>query len=98
MTDAAMFSMRLTIGIAFLWLGAVEAQYGAMEMAAGLSPRFYLGNSPELARRQSGLCPSDEHSCTSPLHCTFQGGQLTVLTVQVSTSTQQSAVLTPSTA
>jgi hypothetical protein len=65
-----MASMRLFLAILSVVAGVVKAQYGGMEMEEGLSPRFYLGNSPlpDLARRQSGVCPSDEHSCTISLH------------------------------
>jgi hypothetical protein len=37
--------------------------YGAVEVPDGFSPRYYLGAFPELARRQSGDCGTDEHSC-----------------------------------
>jgi hypothetical protein len=61
-----MSSFRPLLAILWVLLAGVEAQYGAMETAEGLSPRFYLGNSPlpQLDRRQSGLCASDLHSCT----------------------------------
>jgi len=60
-----MASLRFLLASALLWAGKVGAQYGAMDLQEGLSPRFYLGNSPlpDLVRRQSGVCPSDEHSC-----------------------------------
>ena len=62
-------SFRLLTAMVWMFLGAVEAQYDAMEVQEGLSPRFYLGNSPlpDLARRQSGVCASDEHSCAISL-------------------------------
>jgi hypothetical protein len=49
----------------------VAQEYGAMriaegQLAEGLSPRYYLGLSPQpqLARRD-GTCVGDSHSCTS---------------------------------
>jgi hypothetical protein len=63
-------SLRRFLAVLSVVVGAVDAQYGAMALQEGLSPRFYLGNSPlpDLARRQSGVCANDEHSCAiSPL-------------------------------
>jgi len=60
-----MASIRMLIPVAF-WLAvavAVNAQYGAMEMPAGLSPRYYLGGA-QLFDRQTGDCPADQHPCT----------------------------------
>jgi len=55
-------SPRMLVLLSWLLLGAA-AQYDAMQAAAGLSPRYYLGTSPDLLKRQSGLCGADEHSC-----------------------------------
>ena len=52
---------RLLIGCA-LW-SAISAQYGAVLLPEGLSPRYYLGTSQELEKRQSGICLAGQHSC-----------------------------------
>lgn len=42
----------------------IAPPYGAVELAPGLSPRFYLGLPPvELGKRQSGICAQGSHSC-----------------------------------
>jgi len=53
---------KLLILLTSIFLGAV-AQYVAMPQLEGLSPRYYLGISPEILKRQSGLCAANEHSC-----------------------------------
>lgn len=52
----------LTILCCALFVG-VSAQYGAVEAAEGLSPRYYLGTSEEIQKRQAGVCHANEHSC-----------------------------------
>jgi hypothetical protein len=49
-----------------VWLvAAVTAQYGAMEVPAGLSPRYYLGGAQLLERQIIGVggCGTNQHPC-----------------------------------
>lgn len=67
-----MASIRMLIAVAFWLMAAVSAQFGAMEMPVGLSPRYYLGGS-QLLNRQSGDCPADQHPCNYSLHPAVPG-------------------------
>jgi hypothetical protein len=69
----ASFSPLKLLLITLSIVSATVAQYGAMQIAEGqiaegLSPRYYLGLSPQpqLARRD-GSCAATSHTCTSPL-------------------------------
>lgn len=50
----------------------VQCQMAAMNEvgAAGFSPRYYLGNSPEILnkRQSTGICAVDSHSCAYFIH------------------------------
>jgi hypothetical protein len=56
------------IGFA-MWVpvAIVSAQYGAVQLPDGLSPRYYMGTSSELHQRQTGLCAVGSHSCKNPI-------------------------------
>jgi hypothetical protein len=60
-----MSSVRILVPAAFWLLTAVTAQYGAMELPAGLSPRYYLGGAQLLERQISGVggCGVNQHPC-----------------------------------
>jgi hypothetical protein len=44
-------------------VAAVAAQYGAMELPAGLSPRYYLGGAQLLERQAIAGCTAGQHPC-----------------------------------
>lgn len=58
-----MTSMHLLVILGCTLYAVVCAQYGAVPLPDGLTPRYYLGTSPELQKRQAGVCAADEHSC-----------------------------------
>jgi hypothetical protein len=60
-----MSSIRMRIFAACWLVTAVTAQYGAMEIPAGLSPRYYLGGAQLLDRQVSGVggCAANQHPC-----------------------------------
>jgi hypothetical protein len=68
------------IGFA-LWVpvAMVSAQYGAVRLPDGLSPRYYMGTSPELHQRQTGLCAVGSHSCKKS-NCELQAFLLNSVT------------------
>jgi hypothetical protein len=58
-------SVRILVPAAVWLVAAVTAQYGAMEIPAGLSPRYYLGGAQLLERQISGVggCSANQHPC-----------------------------------
>jgi hypothetical protein len=64
----AMASVRLLTLLTFTMVSTVSAQLGAMQMAEGLSPRYYLAGSAQLADRQNEC-----YACKRPASCAFWG-------------------------
>jgi hypothetical protein len=63
-----MSSLPMLLPAAFWLVAPVTAQYGAMELPAGLSPRYYLGGAQLLERQISGVggCGANQHPCNAP--------------------------------